>query len=83
MQGCELPGLQSLDARRNEAFGRVQRVAGNCYPSDRAMPLDHILLRLEQISAGLWPHKDSTALEDHGGVADSMVKVCATARPCP
>jgi len=74
-QGCELPGLQSLEVRRNEAFGRVQRVTSDCYPSDRALPLDHIQLRLEQISAGIWPHRDSEPLTDFRGVADNMVKV--------
>lgn len=78
LQGYELPGLQSLDAKRNEAFARVQRVTSSCYPSDTALPLDHILLRLEQISSGVWPHKNGTPLEDHGGVADNMVKVCRT-----
>ncbi|DBA94363.1 TPA: hypothetical protein ACH3X1_001969 [Trebouxia sp. C0004] len=75
-QGYELPGLQCLEAKRNEAFGRVQRVTSSCYPSDTALPLDHLLLRLEQISSGIWPHKNGTPLEDHGGVADNMVKAC-------
>ncbi|KAL0048046.1 hypothetical protein WJX82_006459 [Trebouxia sp. C0006] len=75
-QGYELPGLQSLDAKRNEAFARVQRVTSSCYPSKTALPLDHILLRLEQMSSGVWPHRNVTPLEDHGGVADNMVKAC-------
>lgn len=78
LQGYELPGLQSLDAKRNEAFARVQRMTSSCYPSDTALPLDHVLLRLEQISSGVWPHKNGMPLEDHGGVADNMVKVCRT-----
>ena len=78
MQGYELPGLQSLDAKRNEAFARVQRVTSSCYPSDTALPLDHVLLRLEQLSSGVWPHRNGMPLEDHGGVADNMVKVCRT-----
>lgn len=76
LQGYELPGLQSLDAKRNEAFARVQRVTSSCYPSDTALPLDHVLLRLEQMSSGVWPHRHGTPLEDHGGVADNVVKVC-------
>ncbi|DBA89731.1 TPA: hypothetical protein ACH3X2_004613 [Trebouxia sp. C0005] len=75
-QGYELPGLQSLDAKRNEAFARVQRVTSSCYPSDTALPLDHVLLRLEQMSSGVWPHRHGTPLEDHGGVADNVVKAC-------
>ena len=78
MQGYELPGLQSLDAKRNQAFERVERVTRECYPSNRALPLDHILLRLEQMSAGVWPDRNGAPLLDYMGVADNMIKVCTT-----
>lgn len=78
LQGYELPGLQSIDAKRNEAFARVQRVTSSCYPSETALPLDHVLLRVEQMSSGVWPHRSGMPLEDHGGVADNVVKVCRT-----
>ena len=47
-----------------------------CYPSETALPLDHIVLRLEQLSAGEWPSRQKP-LEDYQCVADAMVKVCS------
>ena len=45
-----------------------------CYPSETALPLDHIVLRLEQLSAGEWPAKQKP-LDDYRCVADAMIKV--------
>lgn len=45
-----------------------------CYPSETALPLDHIVLRLEQLSAGEWPTQQKP-LDDYRCVADAMVKV--------
>ena len=75
LQGYDLPGLQSQDAKCDQVFQRVQNVAENCYPSETALPLDHIVLRLEQMAAGQWPARQSP-LDDYRCVPDAMVKVC-------
>lgn len=71
-----MPGLQSQDAKRGQVFQRVQNLAEVCYPSETALPLDHIVLRLEQLSAGEWPTRQKP-LDDYRCVADALVKVCS------
>ena len=55
----------------------MQAVAESCYPSDTALPLDHIVARLEQMVAGEWPARHSP-IDNFGLVADAMVKVCTS-----
>ena len=76
LQGYDVPGLQSLSARCQEVCERVWRVADRAYPSTTALPLDHVALRLEQISAGLWPQHDDQPLTDAGKVSSALVQVC-------
>ena len=80
LQGYDLPGLQTLSARCNQAFERVNRVTAQCYPSSTALPLDHVAARLEQMAAGVWPHQDKSPLTNHTAVADALVQVAPTDR---
>lgn len=79
LQGYDLPGLQSQEAKCEQVFQRVKNIADSCYPSETALPLDHIVSRLEQMSAGAWPVRQSP-LDDHTCVADAMVQVCLYCR---
>lgn len=79
LQGYDSPGLQSLHAKREEVFTRLHQVAARVYPSQTALPLDHIALRLEQMSAGMWPQTDNSPLTDSRAVPEALVKVCTVA----
>ena len=45
LQAYDIPGLQSLQAKREEVLQQMQQVTSRVYPSQSALPLDHIALR--------------------------------------
>lgn len=47
------------------------------FPSDAALPLPHLVLRLEQVAAGLWPAADGPEeTADVGVVARALLEAC-------
>lgn len=46
------------------------------FPSDAALPLPHLVLRLEQVAAGLWPSAGAEEEADEGVVARGLLTAC-------
>lgn len=46
------------------------------FPSDAALPLPHLVLRLEQVACGLWPGADGPEEADEGVVARALLTAC-------
>ena len=86
--GCVAAGLDAGSsaaaatpaAALEAACAQVARLGAAFFPNEGAFPLAHVALRLEQMSAGLWPDAaEGPAADDPARVARAMRAACAAA----
>ena len=71
-----LEDLEGWTSGLQMAADSVAMLGEQFYPSETTFPAPSILMRLEQIAAGRWPHKASSIDIDSGVVHRAMLKAC-------
>ena len=78
---CQLWDLHLRDAAAQDtplhaACACVADLGRRFFPNDAALPLPHLVLRLEQVAAGLWPSTGEAEQGDDGVVARALLTTC-------